>query len=613
MATYTTNLSTLNLCDAVTGWTEMAAPHATGSAPGSTTENYIHNGNAVDQATGQADNQDAGIEYDSGSAISWTATSNWVIIGWVIYASPTNLKNWSTGGVRIGIGSSQDNHYFYNAMGNDFGTYPYGGWQNTAIDPEFATPDQTVGSPTSSIQCVAILPNITTKITKGSPLAVDAWRYGRGDIVTTGTSATFTGMAAANDGTTARWGLFQYAGGTYLWKGLMSLGTSGASVTFSDSSKVIRIDDTPRVLSGFNKIEVTNASSSVTWTNINMIGVSASITGSAPISPGDFEMIDNATVVFTNCAFSDMGTFIFQSNATVDTCSFVGCGQITHNGADFDSCTFSGYEGTADTGYLTYNVNTDPDGEMDGCSFTKGTASTHAIEFGTTSPTTMTLRGIDFDGYNASNAQTDSTLHILRTSGTVTINLIGCSGNVSYKSAGATVNIVNNPVTLEILVKDISTGTEIVGARVLILAANGINFPYQDSITIVGSGTTATVTHTNHGSATNDNMYISGASPDVYNGAYQITVVDVNTYTYTTSETISTSPATGTIVATMALIHGTTNASGIISDSRVYSSDQDITGVIRKSTSSPYYQQSPISDTVDSSSGKSITVQMIEN
>ena len=88
---------------------------------------------------------------------------------------------------------------------------------------------------------------------------------------------------------------------------------------------------------------------------------------------------------------------------------------------------------------------------------------------------------------------------------------------------------------------------------------------------------------------------------------------NINTYTYTTTETITVSPATGTITATTALIHTTTNASGIASDTRALASNQPINGVVRSASSSPYYKQSPILDTVDKDNGKSINVQLIRD
>ena len=92
---------------------------------------------------------------------------------------------------------------------------------------------------------------------------------------------------------------------------------------------------------------------------------------------------------------------------------------------DFDGSLFAGFEGTADTAHLVWDVNLDPNGELDNCSFEKGSAATHALELGTNSPLTVTLTGHSYTGYNASNGQNDSTILVSRTSGTVTINYTG--------------------------------------------------------------------------------------------------------------------------------------------------------------------------------------------
>ena len=163
-------------------------------------------------------------------------------------------------------------------------------------------------------------------------------------------------------------------------------------------------------------------------------------------------------------------------------------------------------------------------------------------------------------------------------------------------------------VTFSVTVKDLETSAVIENARVLVPVTSGVNFPYQASVTITGAGTTATVTHTAHGLADNDNILIAGANEDEYNGAYTIDVTGVNTYTYTTPATVSASPATGTITATMVLLNGLTNASGVITDSRTYSAAQPVSGWVRKATGSPLYRQAPVADTVSNTNGLSVTV-----
>jgi hypothetical protein len=233
--------------------------------------------------------------------------------------------------------------------------------------------------------------------------------------------------------------------------------------------------------------------------------------------------------------------------------------------------------------------------------FTKGTAAHHAIGFGTTCLTSMTLRAVTFSGFNASNGSNDSALYFADkgSNTTWTISLVQCVGTITYKKArsGDTVNFVIDPATFSITVKNIDTGALVLGARVLAYVTSGVNFPYQASVTITSSGTLATVAHTAHGLASNDNILISGAVPDTYNGAFPITVTGVDAYQYTIPAS-ATSPATGTITATMVLINSVTGASGVVSDSRTYiTANQPVAGWVRKATYGPSYTSGTWNDT----------------
>jgi hypothetical protein len=545
----------------------------------------------------------AGILATNVAAFTWT--SGHYLFGWIIWLAPGAIAEQVSGGLVMLAGSAVGAYKVFYVGGKSWGLYPYGGWQNFAVDPEM-TEDETVGTP-AGYAFVGAGGNVLTAVSKGNPLGFDVFRYGRGEFrVAVGdgtTPATFGGMAAANDASAARWGLFQAIAGSYKMKGLMILGYA-AAVTFVDSNKNIVIDDMIYVQSTFNRIEIRNASSSVTWTGINVSSLNA-------VSPGTLEVVDNATVLFTSCSFTDMDTLKFLSNSSILSTTFRGCGQITPNGADMSGSIVTGFEGTTDTSALIWNVATDPNGLLDGMKFTKGTAATHAIEFGLTSPLTMTLTGIDFTGF--SGTTTAATLNFLRTTGTTTVNLVGCTGTITAQVTGThTVNFVVNPVAISVHVQDADTGADIVGARVLVLAAATGPLPYQDSVSITASTTTATVTHTAHGLATNQYVKISGVTQFYYNGVFQITWISADSYSYTMAGS-PTSPATGTPVATAAIISGVTDALGDISDQRSYSADQDFTGTVRKSSAPPYYRSASTSGTIDSVTGLFVTVGLISD
>lgn len=495
MAAYSTDLNVLSACDAVTGWSELAAPHASGSAPAADTENYFHNSISVSQATGQATGTGAGIQYLHGSALTWTASSNWVFLAWVYYAAPTNLLSWASGGVRIGIGDADNVGDVYNAMGNDFGTYPYGGWQNTAIDPEFATPDATIGTVGTGYQNFVVLPNITAKITKGAPLAVDVVRYGRGQLLSTGTGCTFTGMATDNDNATSgRWGLFAAQAGSYLWKGLLQFGEAATSCTFTDDNKIVRLEDTPRVLAGFNAIEIYHTSSDITFDAITILGVQTSITGSAPVSQGDFEVVDNATVVVTGCLFVDMGTFIFNDGTNPNTVTdtvFRRCRQVTQTGSTITGCTF-------DSSNSTTSLVVDDITGVTGNTFISDTAN-HAVDLGAfTLDETITWNN-ELSGYvtGVTSATTDAAITTDDTTNAailcnvsslkkLIINVATGATVPSIKNAGAGDVAVNSSVTLTVTVVD-SANVAITGSQVRIEETDGTTVDEGAASTGAGS------------------------------------------------------------------------------------------------------------------------------
>ncbi|CAB1368051.1 PilC/PilY family type IV pilus protein [Denitratisoma oestradiolicum] len=72
---------------------------------------------------------------------------------------------------------------------------------------------------------------------------------------------------------------------------------------------------------------------------------------------------------------------------------------------------------------------------------------------------------------------------------------------------------------------------------------------------LTGTGSTATVNLTGHGYSNNDSVTISGATPAEFNGTFTISVVNANTFTYTTASAIPGGTPT-TAIATTAAAHG---------------------------------------------------------
>jgi len=543
-----------------------------------------------------------GMVYNS----SQTVGSGNAVFVWTKSDVAQALASKASGGIQVLIGNTSGDLKCWYVSGNDDA---FGGWKCFPVDPTI-TPSTTVGSPTSTTAYFGVRWNVPASgPSKGYPFKIDAIRRGRKVTVTFGESgdyATFAGLSSYASALARRWGQFFLKDGSYFFQGFLLLGVDGGDlVNFIDSNRVIYIQNTEFVSSAFNRIEIQNSSSVVNWTNI-------AISALGTVSPGTF-VVTAGALTAESCQFIGMGAFTFLSSSSVKNTSFRGCGVVTAPGSDLrGSKIISPTVATAGSA-LVWNSATALDGKVDNMTFQMGSNNHHAIEIGTSASTSQTIRGCTFAGFSGSDGADGSVLY-LRDQGsdkTWTIGCVGCTGTVTYKKERSTdtVNLTQG-VALTISVVDSDTGSPINGARVLAKAASGGPNPYQASVGLTRLGSTVTVDHSTHGLKTGDYVVIEGAVEGDYNGVWQITYSDANTYTFDIGAKTPTSPATGSPVSTLAIISATTSG-GAVSDTRTYSSDQPFSGRVRYAAGP--YKTSPFSGTISSSSGASATVQMVKD
>lgn len=496
-----------------------------------------------------------------------------------------------------------------------------GGWEYFVIDPSKDFDVVTAGSggwttngnpaQLTGVDGIGVRWKVTNTIMGASDNAfLQAVSVGTGYRVT-GTSSLFSDFSTYEQ--TNRYGALQTKSGVLFSLGRLRIGVpSGAGNTsFTDSGFTV-------IWQGQTRPDGTTKATATGF--YGLYGDKGSGTTDITLSDGTLaaaspEYFDLVMTGLTSCTFTNLAVDRARLVTLDSIVSWIGgqvtnSGAITAAGAVFKSVKVLTSIVAADTSALIWNVATDTDGKLDSCTFSKGANAHHAIELGTTSPTTVTLRGITFTGFNAANAQNDSVIHVKRTSGTVTINAVGCTGTVSYKTAGATVVVVSDPVTTSVHVQDVNTGSAVTGARVLMYCAAGGGKPGNVTVTIARSGATATVTHASHGLETDNKVLIKGANQVEYNGVKTITNTGANTYTFTVSGT-PTTPATGTIKSSLVVIDATVDGSGNASDTRTWPSAQPISGRVRKGSSSTFYKTSPLAGTISSTAGLSLTAQMI--
>lgn len=453
MATYSTDLTTLTTAESGS-WTEFDSPYNGAGTPAADGENFIQGTDCRSQTTGKAVGLAISIVYDYGSNYSFT--TGYAVFAWCFYAVGVNIETYANSGWRFGIGSGTGTWDWFKIGGSDYGRNPYGGWINVAIDPT-ATETGTIGGGNGgSYRYFGSVPYTLNEISKGTPSAMDAVRVGRGVISVTGSGGSFSELAQYNDynaggtppgsGSTSkdsgrhRFGLFQAQAGTYLWKGVLSLGTSGSSVTFSDSNETIIIDDCPHTYPDFNKVEVNNSGSSVTLNNVAFISTATTANGI-----GYWECVDDATVLLNGCSFNDMGTFVFQNSSTLTSCVFNSCGVITVGTASMDGCAFNSCE------YVYVDTVAEANNVQGSTFVSSGSGHGLVIGDGTTTFTTqsVTIQDLVFSGYDTSDPGTaaNKAIHVNSAAGggTITLTISGGSGvSESYHVRATNCTVVVN-------------------------------------------------------------------------------------------------------------------------------------------------------------------------
>jgi hypothetical protein len=407
-----------------------------------------------------------GIFYNNGAV---TIPSGNAVYIWAKADVAQAIGTKAAGGIQIIIGNNATTKSRWYVDGND--TYQIGGWKCYPIDPT-VTPSTGSHTSTAIFGCMWNVP--ASGPTKGQPFKLDAIRYGRALIITDGDLAngyaTLSGAATFGGDISRQWGQLQFNNGVYTFQGLLQLGiTGGNSVDFRDQNKSVFIAPTDFVQSTFNGIEVRNAASRVDFTNISFQALGT-------VSKGYFEAVDNADVNIDGCTFTDMSTFVFQTNSTVMDTVFRRCGQITLGGAAISDCTIT--NSTASSALLAgSSVST-----LSNTTFiSSGTG--HAIEI--TGGTSHTLNGITFTDYTGGQGTStgNEAVFVNIPSGSVTIN---SDSALTYRTAGATVTVVAGQKTLTI--------SNVVAGSDVVIKSAGTTTKLQDDQDI--AGTTSTYSYT---------------------------------------------------------------------------------------------------------------------
>jgi uncharacterized repeat protein (TIGR01451 family) len=458
----------------------------------------------------------------------------------------------------------------------------------------------------------------TLNSAKGSNLGVDAVRYGTGAYLTAGellsagdgsdNPCTFIGFQAQNDAIANRWGILTGVGGGFELQGTFAIGQNSSKTAtlcrFRASDRSIVIVNTIHSETTFSKFIIDHASTRCEWNNINILALGTNNRGSI--------LVNNAATTFlaTGGVWEGLSTIGLKAASVCTGVTMRLTDLITLGGGTLTSCSIDRNRNA--TSVLAATLT-----NITKCNFISD-GSNHAVQLSSIGGGSMTWNNT-LSGYvagvSASPVTPTSTgneaIYVNVVSGTLTINVAAGATVPSIRSAGATVNVIAGAVTYTITVQNTS-GTKIQNARVYMPVAAGGSLPYQASVTITRSGSTATVTHTAHGLSTGNKVVIKGAVQREYWGIFTITVTGTNTYTFTVTGT-PTTPATGTITSTFVLISALTDVLGVASGSRTFVTNQPISGNVRKSSASPYYKTGALVGTINKDSGLDLTITLLSD
>ena len=588
-----------------------------GSGPGNANSGAIFIQGSEAQAR-RVDNQEKGFSFDNVTGIDLSAADT--LVGWWVLVLQPPLLGLTTNQdleVRVGDNNSTTTSWDgWNVL--EAANYPsVGGWVRVWVAINEITPDNGAGTPSySALRQFGINGHVGDVAGTALNMVCDAIDYldgGGAALELTGTSSVFDDFLSADEGTVGnKYGVWESRSGILFCKVRSQIGTA-TSVVFDDSAFVIVFPlqegtggvDLVNADSNGLTIDLQHASTTVDMADGVIRSESSTTTQGDLIVSGTSGTFDALRVTFDGMRTIELNVACTLTDCFINNSGIVDAGA----GADLAGTSIANSTVATDTAALVWDVNLDPNGELDNMSFVKGAGTTHAIELGITSPLTVTLTGHSYSGYNASNAQNDSTILVSRTTGTVTINLAGGGDTPSYKTAGAIV-IIQTLVPVAVTVKDAADSSNIQNARVYVEAAAGGDLPSDVTVTITRVAIVAAVAHTAHGMVTGQTVAIRGADQQEYNGIQTIVVTNPNLYTYAVSGS-PTTPATGTIKSTAVILNGLSSAGGVVQDTAFsYTSDQPIVGRVRRGSTSPLYKTSVISGTI-ALSGFSVTTFLV--
>jgi hypothetical protein len=455
----------------------------------------------------------ATIAYTNGTGINVT---NEKIRGWIQFNSPAQLDY-----MQLGAGSAYWD--IFKGAGTTLvdDTVPeYSGGFFYAIVDYSTTPDDGTKAGTETVFGYRFIRTAAPRNVDNTN--IDVFRYGEGYTATGGTSAdpiTFSGIADVD--ATDAYGILQKDNDVLFGYGQITIGAASGDTYLEAETDVIVFPNTD----ADNSITATGASATFAATNSIFKANSGEIFG--------FDTQNVGALICNANSFIRANPVIFGASQSVESCTFVSCGDVVTNGASFPGCTFSEQvDGAAlnPVAVTLTNSSNVPDAselsKLANCIF-NSPGRGYGIDLGTISSNvavSVNLDNVTFTDYSAGSLG-DNTAEIAP--GTPNIAIL-----VDYRgTADLTINVINGSTTPSLL--NIGSGTVTVAApprnfaltglkdrtevRLINSATNTEIAGVENVIGGVGTGSTSGVTVTGSTDLNNFNYaYQYSADTDIF-------------------------------------------------------------------------------------------------
>lgn len=538
----TDNRNILSECDATTGWTATDGP-TTFSASPTPIESGVCLGMQVSNDTQNAYISITSDDYSGGGTLSV----------WVQDRAEFDLTSNVGIGIVVGDGT---NRIAYAVGGSDGTAFRHDTgpvkWACFLLDLAnkpanfVALAGSEANLNEAAITQVGIYFNTTVKSVGGTDNCfwdIIRWADNGDDVVmqggTTSGAAGNGSEAAAVDRSTGNqqaYGVIrELATGVYGIQGNLTIGNTASSSNQYWEESLVTYAWEDRGLSANNYYRFFLRGSSTATTCSVIFSSCTFIVPSTASAQWDSNNADLDTCDVTGSVISgfDQGVILGGSTQDYTDNSFLSCGRIDLNETDISGSSVLTSVVAADEGAIYDNRTTTTAtvlSELDNITISKGTNAHHALRFGSNVDDDLTLTGVEFTNFSSTDDANDSTIRFDATTGSLTLNLVGCTvGGAAANATNVGIDAAAGlTVTISVSYNFTITGLEL-NTEVTIVTADTETelFHVENATTSDGDGKYQ-VTYSHSGGASVDILiHEKSYKPDISN-IYGLTLPAAN-------------------------------------------------------------------------------------